>query len=215
MSFREAIEEIEHSKAQLITNIGQLNNLAGEERQRKVREIERGFTELQELISNTKNDMIMFSPQEKGKAERSLRETEGEIVRMRDNFNNSLNRESLLAGSSRGPNLEGGSSSQRQQLRNQRGIIQQTNNTLDDSVQVGNATKEIGYGILGDLNRQKAKEEEIDSKLYDLNTDIATGERTTDRMLCRQKRQTALIWIAVVVVIIVFLSVFLYFVFRP
>ncbi|OHT06702.1 Vesicle transport v-SNARE protein [Tritrichomonas foetus] len=204
--------DLQRITSQIAQGIAQVGNLQGTQRQEKVRQIESDFNTIDEIISSINEEKIMWESSDTLRINRILQDKDLEIRRLRDRFQESLNRENLFAGAM---HLDGGSAAQRNTLTGQRQEIEKGNGMVDSFNQNVNDIKEVGTGILTEMSSQKYKEDMIGGRLDELGTEISIGEKVTDRMLCRQKRRTAIIWILVVIVVIVFLSVFLYFVFRP
>ena len=211
--YAEYSRELEQLKRSLYTNISQVPNLTGTQRQEKCKQIESDFTSINDLIKEINQIKVMWDSSESSKMSRTLQDLDFELSRLENQYRDAQNRESLFAGSTR--TLDGGGGSQRANLTNHRQEIQKGSQMVQTFNQDVSNIQEVGTGILVNLADQKEKMGVIDNRLDDLGSEITIGEKMTDRMLCRQKRRTALIWIAIVIVVIIFLSVFLYFVFRP
>lgn len=212
-SYQEYETELQQLKNLLSRNISELERLQGEERSRKIRQIEENFNTLNDTISDIKSNLYMMEQNDRNKMNKALEDSREQIRNLENRFRDAKNRGELIGSST--VNLEGGVNAARQGLINNREKIQQGNEALRNFNDMGHEVLDAGHGILNDLNDQKEKELQIDRKLDDLDTHTAIGSRTVERMLCRNKKRTAILWIVIVLVVIIFLSVFLYFVFRP
>lgn len=212
-SYQEYETELQQLKNLLSRNISELERLQGEERSRKIRQIEENFNTLNDTISDIKSNLYIMEQNDRNKMNKALEDSREQIRNLENRFRDAKNRGELIGSST--VNLEGGVNAARQGLINNREKIQQGNEGLRNFNDMGNEILDAGHGILNDLNDQKEKELQIDRKLDDLDTNTTIGSRTVERMLCRNKKRTAILWIVIVLVVIIFLSVFLYFVFRP
>ncbi|OHT07176.1 Vesicle transport v-SNARE protein [Tritrichomonas foetus] len=211
-SFIDYSKELQHIKDRIINNISQVSKTNGRTRQEKCRSIENDFSSIHELIDTINEEKIMWDSSDSTKMNRILHDTDNELKRLENRYKEEQNRESLLGGVR---DLEGGSQAQRDSLSDQKQAIDEGGEMIQSMNQNVSDIRDIGTGILTEMSTQRGKVELIDTKLDDLGSEIVIGEQVTEKMLCRQKRRTVLIWICIVIIIIVFLSVFLYFVFKP
>ena len=213
LSYKESDNELKTTINQLSRDISGLERLQGEERSKMIRQIEENFKALNDSIKYIDSNLYIMEQNERSKMMNSLNDAKVQITKLENQFNNAKQRGELFGTSS--VVLEGGSKSERQRLLNNREVIEAGNQGLIAFNETANGIQNTGQGTLNDLNDQKEKQLHIDENLNHLGVDMTIGERTIDRMLCRQKRRTAILWIVIVLVVIIFLSVFLYFVFRP
>lgn len=213
VQFTENVRELQQLKNQISRSISEMERLQGEERARKIRDIEDNLSNLNVLIQTIKDDMPMMEQTDRSKMAKILQDYQVDAQKLEARFKDARNRGELMGSSN--IVLEGGSNAERQELINQRSKIEDGNQKLYQFNNMAGEIEEIGHGTLASLNEQKEKELDLGRKLNDLSVDMTIGERTADRMLCRQKRRTAILWIVIVLVVMVFLAVFLYFVFRP
>ena len=208
VQYQESIRDLQQLKNQISRGVGELDRLQGEERSKKIRDIEENLSNLNQLIQSIRDEFPMMEQTERSKMTRILQDYQVETQKLEDRFRDAKNRGELM-GSSK-VILEGGSNSERQQLLNQREAIKEGNSKLYAFNDMGNDVLGIGHGTLAELDEQKEKELGIENKLDDLSTNATIAERTADRMLCRQKRRTAILWIVIVLVFIIFLAVLLF-----
>ena len=208
-------EEILSIKTDLNNMINNLTQLAGSERPAKMQRIEQRFAEVNQSISEMESQMMMFDTSEKNEAKRFVQQIKVDLKKLETQYVDAQKRGSerdALFGNA--PlRSDGSSAGQLNGLYDQRQQIDEGNNLTTELGRSVNQGKEAGIGILGELGNQRNKIDHVDEELNNLDTDVDTGSRIIDSMICRQKQRT--IFMAVIIVILVIaLCVFLYFVFR-
>lgn len=163
-----------------------MDGLQGEDRSKKIREIEENLSELNQLIQSIKDDFPLMEITERIQMSRILQDYQVDTQKLEDHFRDAKNRGEFMGMSQ--IVLEDGSNSVKQLPFNK----------------LGNELIELGNEILADLYEQT-------EKLRDLSPDGSKDdERTADKMFYSKKGRTAIIWIVIVLVFIIFLAVLLF-----
>ena len=209
-------DEILSIKSDINNMINNLTQIAGSERPAKMQRIEQRFGEINQSISEMESQMMMFDSNEKNDAKRFLQQIKVDVRKLEAQYADAQKRGSerdALFGNA--PlRADGSSAGQLNSLYDQRQQIQEGNNLTSELGRSVNQGKEAGIGILGELGNQRNKIDHVDEELNNLDTDVDTGSKIIDKMICRQKRRQIFMGV-IIVILIIALCVFLYFVFRP
>ncbi|KAH0795747.1 Vesicle transport v-SNARE protein [Histomonas meleagridis] len=175
------------------------------------RKIENLLNELNSNMEELDRESILMDADDNLRAVKFLKEIRQKKNTMENRYNMAKNRNELL-GSPR--NLDGSSQSQRDQLVSQRDKLNQGSALLQEMHETVNGIKGTGFGIIDELGIQAEKENKIMNGLYEVESGADQGYEKAEKMLCRQKRRTAILWIVIVIILVILLVVFLYFVFK-
>ena len=213
--YQERIRDLQQLKNQTSRWVNELDRLQGDERSKKIREIEENLSNLNQLIQSIKDEFPIKEETERSKIATILQDYQVDTQTLEDRFRVSKNRGEFM-GSFK-IDLEDESNSEKQQLLNQREGIKEGETKLQSFNEFADEIMNIGKETLDNLENQKEKILENEDKIMNLGPDDVTMfeiGRNTDRKLCCQKRRTAILYMVIVIVIIIFLAVFFYIIFR-
>ena len=182
----------------------------GSDEQRKIENL---FNDIASNMDELDNESILMNADDNLRAVKYLKNIRQKKNTLENRYNMAKSRSELL-GVESPRNLDGSSQSQRDQLVQLRQKIDQGSSMIQEMNETVSGIKDTGIGIIDELSIQSEKEKKIMSGLYEVEDGAEMGYQKAEKMLCRQKRRTAILWIIIVLILTLLLIVFLYFVFK-
>lgn len=176
-----------------------INQCPSEKQAERIKQIEGSFSDLNQMIHEIETQYPVWSSEDRKRAQEyieSLKTTQNEFRTQFEDQLESIESRNLLMKGSVQSNIQ--STIDRDEK-------------IDQSLASANEIKDLGIGLLNELERQSDVTHKLDSNLSGMVKQIEYGDALVHRLTCGERAKCILLW-TVIIVFLIFILVFLYFI---